>query len=74
MAAWTRSGKAARWTPGLFIHRLPDGEGMTTVAELAEEWNVANPNIQVKTTKFDGKAADLVTKIEADVQAGTSTG
>ncbi|MDO5535480.1 MAG: extracellular solute-binding protein [Propionibacteriaceae bacterium] len=55
-----------------YIHRLPDGEGMTKVAELADEWNKANPDIQVTTTKFDGKAADLVTKIEADVAAGTA--
>lgn len=54
------------------IHRLPDGEGMTKVAEIAEQWNKANPDIQVKTTKFDGKAAELVTKIEADVKAGTA--
>lgn len=56
-----------------YIHRLPDGEGMTKVAELAEQWNKANPDIQVKTTKFDGKAAELVTKIEADVKAGTAS-
>lgn len=55
-----------------YIHRLPDGEGMTKVAELAAQWNKANPGIQVKTTKFDGKAAELVTKIEADVKAGTA--
>lgn len=56
-----------------YIHRLPDGEGMTKVSELAAEWNAANPDIQVNATKFDGKAAELVTKIEADVKAGTAS-
>ena len=55
-----------------YLHRLPDGEGMTKIASLADEWNKANPNIQVKATKFDGKAQALVTKLEADVKAGTA--
>lgn len=55
-----------------YIHRLPDGEGMTKVAEIVADWNAKNPNIQVKATKFDGKAQDLVTKLEADVKAGTA--
>ncbi|WP_232547311.1 ABC transporter substrate-binding protein [Propioniciclava soli] len=55
-----------------YLHRLPDGEGMTKVAELAEQWNEENPDIQVTATKFDGRAAEMITKIEADVQAGTA--
>ena len=55
-----------------YLHRLPDGEGMTKVSQLVDQWNKANPDIQVKATKFDGKAAELITKLEADVKAGTA--
>ena len=55
-----------------YLHRLPDGEGMTKVSQLVDQWNKANPGIQVKATKFDGKAAELITKLEADVKAGTA--
>lgn len=53
-----------------YLHRLPDGAGMTKVADLVAKWNSENPKIQVKATKFDGKAAQMITKIEADVKAG----
>ncbi|MDO5494438.1 MAG: extracellular solute-binding protein [bacterium] len=53
-----------------YIHRLPDGEGMTSVAEIVERWNADNPNIQVTSTKWDGAAAELQTKLETDVNAG----
>lgn len=55
-----------------YLHRLHDGEGTTKVAELADQWNAEHPDIQVTATKFDGKAAEMITKIEADVQAGTA--
>lgn len=55
-----------------YMHRLPDGEGMTKVAELVDEWNAANPNIQVTSTKFDGKAAEMILELENDVKAGAA--
>ncbi|MFC9983201.1 ABC transporter substrate-binding protein [Microbacterium keratanolyticum] len=55
-----------------YMHRLPDGEGMTPVAEIVERWNAENPNIQVKATKFDGKASDMALKLETDVKAGNA--
>ena len=74
------SGSAAPQTTGssedpieiTYIHRLPDGDGMTKVADLAAEWNAANPDIQVTTTKFDGGSAELFTKLETDVNAGSA--
>ncbi|MCR2792203.1 extracellular solute-binding protein [Microbacterium sp. zg.Y625] len=53
-----------------YIHRLPDGEGMTAVADIVERWNAENPGIQVSATKFDGAASDLILKLETDVKAG----
>ena len=53
-----------------YLHRLPDGEGMTPVNEIVERWNADNPDIQVKATKFDGAATDMILKLETDVKAG----
>jgi multiple sugar transport system substrate-binding protein len=53
-----------------YLHRLPDGEGMTAVADIVARWNAENPDIKVTATKFDGKAGDLASKLEADVKAG----
>lgn len=55
-----------------YLHRLPDGEGMTKSADLAAEWNADNPDIQVETTKFDGQSQEMIKKLEADVNAGTA--
>ncbi|MDR0783684.1 MAG: extracellular solute-binding protein [Propionibacteriaceae bacterium] len=52
-----------------YIHRLPDGEGMTKVADIVKRWNDANPGIQVTATKFDGKAQALAVKLETDIKA-----
>lgn len=52
-----------------YVHRLPDGEGMTSVAEIVERWNAENPDIQVKPTKFDGKSSDMILKLETDIKA-----
>lgn len=52
-----------------YLHRLPDGEGMTKVADLAKKWNAAHPDIQVKTTKFDGQADEMQKKLETDIAA-----
>lgn len=53
-----------------FIHRLPDGEGMTKVADTVARWNKEHPDIQVKSTKFDGAANELITRLETDQKAG----
>lgn len=52
-----------------YMHRLPDGEGMTPVAEIVDRWNADHPDIQVKATKFDGVAQDMVLKLETDIKA-----
>ncbi|QOQ39627.1 ABC transporter substrate-binding protein [Trueperella pecoris] len=55
-----------------YLHRLPDGEGMTPVSKIVERWNAEHPNIQVKATKFDGKAQDLIKKVQTDTAAGNA--
>lgn len=55
-----------------YLHRLPDGDGMTKVADIVATWNAQHPDIKVTATKFDGKAAEMGAKLEADVQAGTA--
>ena len=55
-----------------YMHRLPDKAGMTLVNDIVAEWNKANPNIQVTATKFDGKASEMIKKLETDVKAGTA--
>ena len=62
----TTSGEPVEIT---YMHRLPDAEGMTPVAETVQRWNDENPNIQVKATKFDGEAAEMITKLETDINA-----
>ena len=52
-----------------YIHRLPDGEGMTKVSELVSQWNTDHPDIQVTATKFDGQAGELSKKLETDIAA-----
>ena len=53
-----------------YMHRLPDSEGMTLVKDIVAKWNKNHPNIQVKATKFDGKASDMIKKLETDVKSG----
>lgn len=55
-----------------YMHRLPDGKDMTTVKDIVQRWNDENPDIQVKTTKFDGAASDMILKLETDVKAGNA--
>lgn len=47
-----------------YMHRLPDSEGMTLVKDIVAKWNKDHPNIQVKATKFDGAAQDMIKKLE----------
>lgn len=54
------------------MHRLPDSEGMTLVKDIVAKWNKDHPNIQVKATKFDGAAQDMIKKLETDVKAGNA--
>lgn len=56
-----------------YMHRLPDGEGMTPVSEIVARWNEENPDIQVTATKFDGAATDMILKLETDVKAGNAS-
>jgi multiple sugar transport system substrate-binding protein len=55
-----------------YLHRLPDGEGMTPVSEIVDRWNEEHPDIQVTATKFDGAATDMILKLETDVNAGNA--
>lgn len=55
-----------------YLHRLPDGEGMTLVNDIVARWNAENPDIQVKATKFDGAAQDLNTKVKTDIDNGVA--
>lgn len=55
-----------------YMHRLDNGADMATVAEITETWNEEHPDIQVKTTKFDGAATDMILKLETDVKAGNA--
>lgn len=52
-----------------YVHRLPDGEGMVKVADIVAEWNKEHPDIKVDSVKFDGKADELIKKLETDVKA-----
>ena len=53
-----------------YLHRLPDGEGMTPVSEIVDRWNEENPDIQVNATKLDGAASHMILKLETDLKAG----
>lgn len=55
-----------------YLHRLPDGQGMVPVNEIVARWNAENPGIQVSATKFDGVAAEMIMKLEADVNANNA--
>lgn len=52
-----------------YMHRLPDKPGMTSVNDIVAKWNKTHPNIQVKATKFNGKSAEMIKKLETDVKA-----
>lgn len=55
-----------------YMHRLDNGADMATVEEITQRWNDEHPEIQVKTTKFDGAATDMILKVETDVKAGNA--
>lgn len=55
-----------------YMHRLPDGKDMTAVKDIVQRWNDENPGVQVKATKFDGAASDMILKLETDVKAGNA--
>ncbi|MDR2929354.1 MAG: extracellular solute-binding protein [Propionibacteriaceae bacterium] len=52
-----------------YLHRLPDGEGMVKVDDIVARWNKEHPEIQVKATKFDGNAQQMIQRLETDVNA-----
>lgn len=62
----TEAGEAATIE---YLHRLPDGDGMVKVDEIVAKWNAEHPDIQVSATKFDGKAAEMIKKLETDIKA-----
>ncbi|TCF30276.1 extracellular solute-binding protein, family 1 [Bifidobacterium longum subsp. longum] len=68
----TKSGSDGGVVNITYMHRLPDFEGMTLVNDIVAKWNKEHPNIQVKATKFDGNAADMIKKLETDVKAGNA--
>lgn len=68
----TKSGSDGGVVNITYMHRLPDSEGMTLVNDIVAKWNKEPPNIQVKATKFDGNAADMIKKLETDVKAGNA--
>lgn len=55
-----------------YLHRLPDGDGMVKVDEIVARWNEEHPDVQVKATKFDGKALEMIKKLETDINAGAA--
>lgn len=55
-----------------YMHRLPDNDGMVLVNDIVAKWNKEHPNIQVKATKFDGKASEMIKKLETDVKSDTA--
>ena len=55
-----------------YLHRLPDSDGMTLVNDIVAKWNKDHPNIQVTATKFDGKASEMIKKLETDVKANNA--
>ncbi|HLR58049.1 MAG TPA: extracellular solute-binding protein [Beutenbergiaceae bacterium] len=68
-ACGSSSGDDADEVTLQYMHRLPDGEGMTSVNEIVERWNEENPDVQVNATKFDGEASDMILKLETDAKA-----
>lgn len=52
----------------VYVHRLPDGEGMTPVADIVERWNKDHPDKKVESKKFDGKANEMIKKLETDIK------
>ena len=53
-----------------YLHRLPDGEGMTLVQDSIERFNAENPGIRVEATKFDGQPDESYARIHQSVVAG----
>ena len=56
-----------------YLHRLPDGEGMTKVSTLVDQWNKEHPDTQVQAVKFDGKSKEMIKKLETDVKIGRAS-
>lgn len=53
----------------VYLHRLPDEKGMTPVADIVKKWNDEHPDVQVEAKKFDGKATEMIKKLETDIKA-----
>lgn len=56
-----------------YMHRLDNVAGTgRTVNEIVSDWNEDHPDIHVTATKFDGKASEMIKKLEADVKNGSA--
>ncbi|MDD7686842.1 MAG: extracellular solute-binding protein [Actinomycetaceae bacterium] len=55
-----------------YLHRLDNAENATKVDEIVKKWNADNPDIQVKAVKFDGKAQELIQKVDKDIKANNA--
>ena len=58
-----------------YLHRLPDGEGMTKISALAEQWNKEHPDTQVQAVKFGLRTllgADRLRRTPRDVHQGSA--
>ncbi|MDO5726769.1 MAG: extracellular solute-binding protein [Bowdeniella nasicola] len=55
-----------------YMHRLPDGEGMTPVQEIVDRWNEENPEVQVTANKWGGEALEMIKQLELDVNSGSA--
>src|SRR5699024_7050382 len=52
-----------------YMHRLPDREGMASVDSIVQRGHEDDPDVQVKATKFDGEARDMILNPETVSQA-----
>ncbi|MCI7550838.1 MAG: extracellular solute-binding protein [Actinomycetaceae bacterium] len=55
-----------------YLHRLDNADTAVKVQTIVDRWNAENPDIQIKPTKFDGKAQELIKKVQTDTDAGNA--
>lgn len=55
-----------------YLHRLDNADDAVKVADIVKKWNDENPDIQVEPIKFDGKAQELIKKVQTDTDAGNA--
>lgn len=52
-----------------YLHRLDNADNAVKVQTIVDKWNKENPNIKVTPKKFDGKAQELIKKVQTDTDA-----